>query len=89
MEATIVSPQTTLSPDRSRQRAIQHGTAPGKAHLKKYTFTMGKLPAPSIPPLHLDFEKILQTGEPTNQWATSAVDPFAGLYPAHTNASSS
>lgn len=44
MEATIVSPQTTLSPDRSRQRAIQHGTAPGKAHLKKYTFTMGRPP---------------------------------------------
>ena len=56
MEATIVSPQTTLSPDRSRQRAIQHGTAPGKAHLKKYTFTMGK-PAPSNLPLHLDFEE--------------------------------
>jgi hypothetical protein len=56
MEATIVSPQTTLSPDRSRQRAIQHGTAPGKAHLKKYTFTMGK-PAPSNLSLHLDFEE--------------------------------
>jgi hypothetical protein len=44
MEATIVSPPTTLSPDRSRQNAVQQGTAPGKAHLKKYTFTMGTAP---------------------------------------------
>jgi hypothetical protein len=39
-----VSPPTTLSPDRSRQNAVQQGTAPGKAHLKKYTFTMGTAP---------------------------------------------